>query len=133
MPCTTVAGPVLTTARSAAGVIVVVTDEVLLAVFVSSTPAGGLTVAVFVKVPTVVAVPVTVTVIELPPPALSCTALSAMPFPVPVAPVPATPVSQSAVPATEHVHETAVRLLGTASAICAAVTLLLPALVIVSV
>ena len=89
----------------------------------SVVPAGGATVAVFVNVPGVVAVPVTVMVTEFPAPAFNCTALSEIALPDPEAPVPAPTVSQSAVPAATHVNVTPVRLLGTVSVIVAPDTL----------
>ena len=56
-PLPTATGPLLLIARSAAGVTVVFTLDVLLPVVASVMPDGAVTVAVFVNVPVVVAVP----------------------------------------------------------------------------
>jgi hypothetical protein len=111
VPCAAVAGPVLVIARSAAGVIVVMTADVLFAVAGSVVPDGGATDAVFVTEPVAAAVPVTVIVSALPAPAFNCTADSAITFPVPDA------VPQAAVPDETQDHDTPVRLAGTVSAI----------------
>jgi hypothetical protein len=79
-------------ARSAAGVIVVVTDPVLFTETGSVVPTGGATDAVLVNVPTVVAVPVAVIVTELPAPAFNSTSDNAPTFPTTDTPVPSTPV-----------------------------------------
>jgi hypothetical protein len=125
VPCTAVAGPVLAIARSAAGLISVVTDPVLFTETGSVVPTGGATDAVLVNAPVVVAVPVTVTVTVCAAPASNRTADNAIAFPVPDA------VPHAAVPTETHVHDTPVRFDGTASAIEAPVTLDGPALVAV--
>jgi hypothetical protein len=108
---------------SAAGAIVVMTADVLFAVAGSVVPEGGATEAVFVTEPVVVAVPVTVTVTELPAPAFNCTADNATVFPVPDA------VPHAAVPEDTQDHDTPVRLAGTWSEIDAPDTLDGPSLV----
>jgi hypothetical protein len=128
--CTTVAGPVLTIARSAAGVIVVVTDAVSLLVSPTSVvPSGGATVAVFVNSPVLDAVPLTVIVTLLPIPALTSTSASDIAFPVPVALVPGKVTSQFATPFARQVHDTPVMFAGTTSVIVAPRTLDGPAFV----
>jgi hypothetical protein len=123
------AGPILTMPRFATGVIDVATDEVLFVETGSVVPAGAVAVAVFVIEPAVVAVPVTLIVTEFPPPWFTCTAASEIALPDPDAPVPPTPVLQSAVPATAQLHVTPVRFAGTVSTIVAPVTLDVPVLV----
>jgi hypothetical protein len=91
----------------------------------SVVPAGTVTVAVFVIDPGVVAVPVTVSVTELPAPEFNCTVERAIALPDPDA------VPHAAVPADAHVHATPVRFDGTVSATVAPDVLLGPPFVAV--